>query len=332
MNAYIVSKINLQIKDVSKVISYELNEDTAGPVLSAFRFVSAVNAGAGDYVFLKDKYLGIVAGIEADKSTSVVTLRALPISSIFSRKILLGDVETVTEDYIHNTILNNFVSSGDSLLDIPYINIIVKTQTPLGIIPHNEYGIYNLDTFLRYVAKRHGIYTDFELAADSLNVIIEQRTPPVHIIDATVADVISLNETVVSESVSKVTVKTPHLLETYYMFEDGSYGTDPDAGVRVPGRAETVYCEFDDDIQKSAGDIFAKNKYSHSIETEIISASKLYDVKTMRLYDKAKVKTKTGIYDTYISARYQKGTASTVLFKFGDAKLTLTDKLKGGDG
>jgi len=328
MQVYIVSKIDLKVRDASKAIGFEINEDTAGPILSAFQFATAVNISSGDYIFLKDKYLGIVAGIEADKSTSVVTLRALPISSIFVRKILLGDIQTVTEDYINATILNNFVSSGDSLLDIPYINVIVKTQTPLGIIPHNEHGIFNLDTFLRYVAKRHSIYTELDLNADSLNVTIEQRMPPVHIIDATVADVISLNETVVSESVSKVTVKTPHLLETYYMFEDGTYGADPDAGMRVPGRAETVYCENDDDIQKSAGDIFAKNKYSHSIETEIISASKLYDVKNMRLYDKAKVKTKTGIYETYISARYQKSTAATVLFKFGDAKLSLTDKLK----
>ena len=143
------------------------------------------------------------------------------------------------------------------------------------------------------------------------------------------ADVISLNETVVSESVSKVSVKTPQRLETYYMFEDGSYGTDPNAGVRVQGRAETVYCEHDDDMPKTAGDIFAKNKYSHQIEAEIISLSKLYNTNHMRLYDKARGKTRTGIYDTYISSRNQKSTAKTVLFKFGDAKLSLTDKMKG---
>ena len=330
MQAYIVSKVDLKVKDVSKVVSYEINEDTAGPVLSEFKFSSAVNAVAGDFVLLKDMYLGIIAGIEAEKSTSVVTLRALPISSIFAGRILLGDVHAVTENYINAVILNNFVSSGDTLLDIPYIRTHVKTQTPLGITPHNEYGIYNLDTFLRYVAKRHGIYTDFQLTADSVCVTIERRIPPVHIIDATVADVISLNETVVSESVSKVTVKTPNRLETYYMYEDGSYGNDPNAGVRVPGRAETVYCEYDDDMPKTAGDIFAKNKYSHCIETEIISSSKLYNTRTMRLFDKARVKTRTGIYDTYISSRNQKSTATTVLFKFGDAKLSLTDKMKGG--
>jgi hypothetical protein len=50
----------------------------------------------------------------------------------------------------------------------------------------------------------------------------------------------------------------------------------------------------------------------------------------MRLYDRAMVKTKTGVYDTYISFKSRKSTTKTVLFKFGDARLTLTDKLKGG--
>jgi hypothetical protein len=92
-------------------------------------------------------YTVVISGVEADKKTNVSTLRALPVSSIFSRNILLGDAQAVTENYILSAINDNFVSSGDALMDIPYISVTAKTQTPLGLTPHNDNGIYNLDTF-----------------------------------------------------------------------------------------------------------------------------------------------------------------------------------------
>jgi hypothetical protein len=334
MQAYIICKKDLKVKDAATTIGYEINEDTAAPAVTNMSFARMPSVSAGDYVCLKEAggtvYLGVVSGVEVDKKTSVAMLRALPVSSIFSRNILLGSAQSVTENYILSAMNSNFVSSGDAFMDIPYITVTAKTQTPLDIIPHNDNGIYNLDTFLRYVARRHHIFTDFELIDNALGVSIENRDPRLHIIDATVADIFGLNETVVSECVSKVTVKTSTVVTTYYLFEDGSYGTNPGAGTRMQGKAETVYCENAADAEKTAGDVFAQNKFSHLIEAEILSSSKLYDTANMRLYDRALVKTKTGIYDTYISFKSRKSAAKTALFKFGDAKLTLTDKLKGG--
>lgn len=330
MQAYIISKSDLKVKDADTLVGYEINEDAATPAQSGFSFASAPEAGAGDYILLRGHYTGIISGIETDKKTRAMTLRSLPVSSIFSRNILLGSGQAVTENYILSAINDNFVSSGDALTDIPYIQTTIMTQTPLGITPHNDNGIYNLDTFLRYTASRHHIYTDFEIKANLLNVNIENRDPPMRIIDATVADVFGLNETVVSECVSKVTVKTLAGAATYYLFDDGTYGTNPAAGTRVRGKADTVYCENATDAEKTAGDAFAKNKFSHLIEAEILECSKLYDVAGMRLYDRAMVRTKTGVYDTYISFKSRKSANKTALFKFGDARLTLTDKLKGG--
>jgi len=116
----------------------------------------------------------------------------------------------------------------------------------------------------------------------------------------------------------------------YYLFEDGTFGTNPGAGTRIPGKSDTVYCENAADAEKTAGDVFVKNKFSHLIEAEILSESRLYNTAGMRLYDRALVRTKTGVYDTYISYISRKSASKTALFKFGDAKLTLTDKLKGG--
>lgn len=330
MQAYIISKTDLKVKHAAVLVSYEISEDAAVAAQSGFAFASAPNAAAGDYILLRGLYTGIISGVEADKKISAVTLRALPVNSMFSRNILLGSAEAVAENYISSAIDDNFVSSGDALTDIPYIATAAITQTALGITPHNDNGIYNLDTFLRYVANRHHIFTDFEITADSLNVSIENRIPPQRMIDATVADVLTLSETVISECVSKVMVKTSAGVTTYYLFEDGSYGTNPGAGARMPGKTDTVYCENAVDAERTVGDVFAKNKFSHLIEAEILSESRLYDTANMRLYDRALVRTKTGVYDTYISFISRKSAAKTVLFKFGDAKLTLTDKLKGG--
>ena len=317
MQAYIISKTDFKIKHAGTLVSYEINEDVASTAQSGFIFASASNAAAGDYIVLRDLYTGIVSGVEADKKTSAVTLRALPVSSIFSRNILLGNAQAVTENYILSAINDNFVASGDALTDIPYIAATAITQTALGITPHNDNGIYNLDTFLRYAASRYHIFSDFEITRDSLNVSVENRVPPLQIIDATVADVLTLSETVVSECVSKVTVKSSAGVTTYYLFEDGSFGTNPVAGTRMRGKTDTVYCENAADAEKTAGDVFAKNKFSHLIEAEILSESRLYGTANMRLYDRALVRTKTGVYDTYISFISRKSTAKTVHVKFG---------------
>jgi len=330
MQCYILSKADMSVKAAANPVRYEISEDAASPAQSSFTFAAPVDAAIGDFVLLRNSYLGICSGIEADKNTTAVTLQALPISSLFSRNILLGAGDAVTENFIFSAIRDNFISSGDAVLDIPYLWAEAVTQTPLGVIPHNDNGIYNLDTFLRYVAKRHGIFADFTPAPGMLRVLLGQREPKRHIIDATVADVLHLSETVVSKCVSKVTVKTSAGTTTYYLFTDGSYGTDPSAGIRSAGQADAIYCENPEDEEAAAADAFAKNQFSHLIEAEIFSGSLLYDVSGIRLFDRATVKTRSGIYDTYVSYIHMSSSARTTLVRFGDAKLTLTDKLKGG--
>jgi hypothetical protein len=122
MQIYIISKSDLKVKDVVRTISCEINEDASSAAQSAFVFASSVAAVPGDFVYSRGVYLGMVSGIEADKKTSVVTLRTLPVSSIFSRNILIGSAQIITENYIMSAINDNFVDSGDALLDIPYIN------------------------------------------------------------------------------------------------------------------------------------------------------------------------------------------------------------------
>lgn len=330
MQAYIVSKTDLKVKDFSTLTSYEINEDSAADAPSGFGFAQAPLAVIGDFILLQNQYLGVISGIETDKKMSSVILRSLPIQSLFSRNILLGSSNAITEAYIATAIQDNFASSGDVLSDIPYLSVAANTQTALGITPHNENGIYNLNTFLRYVAIRHQIFTDFQLTPNSLNVTIDRRVPPIRVIDATVADVLFLSEIVVSECVSKVTVKTTSSSVTYYLFNNGTFGTDPNAGTRLTGKVDTVYCENPSDVVQTASDIFSKNQFSHLIEMEITSGSKLYETANMKLFDRALIRTKSGVYNSYISFKGLRSTSKSVLFKFGDARLALTDKLKGG--
>ena len=136
MMAYIVSKADLKVKDALTVISYEINEDTAAPAVTNIRFARMPSVNAGDYVCLKEAgetvYLGVVSGVEADKKTSVAALRSLPVSSVFSRNILLGDARAVTTDLSADMFASPAsFSRGGEAAQLP-----AELRTPLARLHH----------------------------------------------------------------------------------------------------------------------------------------------------------------------------------------------------
>lgn len=330
MQVYIINRNTMKTMAVVQAVSFEINESADSLALSSFTFAHDFDATSGDYLYIKDVYLGIVTGKQAEKATSDVTLTAAPPGILFSRSILLGAPNNVTENYIKSAILDNFTNSGDAFFDYRNITVVAATQSNLGITPHNDNGIYNLATFMFYVAKRHNIFIDYALSASGLAVSIEKRTPKTRTIDATLSDIITLSETVTAELVSKVVVKTPLSSIIYYLYLGGTFGTDPLAESRMPGgRMETLYCENPAEADKTAGDVFLKNMYSHLIELALPISSKLYDPNEMSVFDFVNIKTNSGIYQSFISAKTLR--AGIVYLKIGGAKVTLTDKLRASE-
>lgn len=259
------------------------------------------------------------------------------ILSLFDRQIILSDEEmtgtTGIEDFIVYTIQNQFKDSGDALMDISYLDPAALTHTKEFIVPGNDNGIWNMAAFIRYAAKRYGILTSFEITTDKrVAVSVEKIMPITRNIDATLADILSYNETMDVDTVSKVFVKTGSgSVVAYYLFEDGTYSADPAAGTRTSGRVTAIYTNNDAEAGKAAGDVFSANRYNHCVEFEIIRNAKLFYVDALQLHTPLRLKTKTaGVYDTYISARSESSDRKTVGFKCGDMRVSLTDKLKKG--
>lgn len=338
---YVLSKIDLTVKDIINPISHNLCEDSLVTVKSELRISKSTKAMAGDYVIFNEKgsvlFSGIVDTVTGEKGTSIHTLYILPMLSLFDRKIVL-DNESMTgttgiEDFIVYTIQSQFKASGDGLTDLVYLDPIAMTHTVEAIKPENENGIWNLATFIRYIAKRYGVLTSFEVMRDKqLTMSIEKIVATTKKIDATLADIVNYNETMDVDTISKVYIKTGNgSIYTYYLFDDGSYSIDPLAGTRVPGRITSVYVENDADADKTAGDVFSANRYNHCVEFEILKESELFDVEGLKLHYPVRLRTQTGgVYDTYISARSQSSDRKTVGFKCGDMRISLTDKLKMG--
>lgn len=129
MVVYILSKVDLSVKDILKPISYVLNKDSVVTVKSELRVSRAPNAEGGDYVVFNDKgsvlFSGIVDTVTSEKGTTIHTIYILPMLSLFNRQIVL-ESETMTgttgiEDFIDYTIQNQFKDSGDSLMDMVYL-------------------------------------------------------------------------------------------------------------------------------------------------------------------------------------------------------------------
>lgn len=263
MVVYVLSKADLSIKDIINPISHSNCEDSVVTVKSELRVPEAPNASSGDYVVLNEKgsvmFAGIVDTVLSEKGTSVHTIYILSLLSLFDREIVL-DGETMTgttgiEDFIVYTIQNQFKSSGDTLMDIAYLEPVALTHTVEAIVPENDNGIWNMAQFIRYVAKRYGIMTAFEISSDRrLLMSIQKAGPTTRNIDATLADVSSYNETMDADTVSKVFVKTGSgNVYSYYLFDNGVYDTDQAAGNRVQGRATAVYVDNDGMQKKRQG-------------------------------------------------------------------------------
>ena len=100
---------------------------------------------------------------------------------------------------------------------------------------------------------------------------------------------------------------------------------------RIDGTISTVRIEADteEEMIQEARNEFKSNSYSHSIEADILTTSKLYPVAELYVGHEVKIKTAAaGIKESIISEISFTDTADVVSAKFGILKVSLIDKLK----
>ena len=170
MELYILSKQDLSILSICKLADYQINLDEETNAKSTFTLMKTNGLKKGNYMTLNGLYrqfIFVIDDVQTEKGSNVVTVTALDISNIFDRKVIEKNIDTMKsksiEEFLANTISENFVNSDDTALNVNYIEIYWHTNTQGNVATNAENGLYNFHTFLTNCRQYKNIYTDFKL-------------------------------------------------------------------------------------------------------------------------------------------------------------------------
>ena len=308
---YFLSKTDLEIKDVIEFENYEYAIDEETNKNTIFNIMKKVNAENGDIVVLQRNgildYLGIIKDIENQDGEIKRKVTLKYISNVFDRKIILENENLISEsgieDFIAKEIYNNFTNSDDTLLNIGWLDVEVKTHTKITKSVDNDNGIYNFHTFITNCNQNYNIVLDFSYVNKRIKLTIYKQEREAQLIDTTISDISNYVEKFETNIIAKVVVKTDTDIQKWYLLSDRTTTQNKDDINRAIGNIEVVYTSKSEDARQTALDKFKSNTYNHYISFKINRNSKLFDISKMKIGAPLSVRTNNNIIlDTYISA------------------------------
>lgn len=343
MICYFISKKDFSIINCIPVNSYSVahNLDCGGKT----KIIIAGNPGASDedFVVLKDGkkkiFNGIVETFDNVDGETKYSVPCLEIEHIFNRPIILSDTDIIKnkgiEDFVAKTIETYFSKSGDDFVDMSYIKINIATHTKVNAKPTAEKGIYNFKTYIGNIKQQYGIFLDFEFTKTNLIITIHKKAQSAMNVNTTITDVFNVKETYKVKVLSKLnvlwknTVTQEESRRYFYLHPDRSVSEiNKD---RVDGTISTISieAESEEEMIQEARNEFKSNSYSHSIEADILSTSKLYPANELYVGHELMINTAAaGLQESIISEISFTDAADVIAVKFGILKVKLTDKLK----
>lgn len=339
MELYILSKQDLSILSICKLADYQINLDEETNAKSTFTLMKTDGLKKDNFMVLNGLYrqfLFIIDEVNTEKGSDAVTVTALDISNIFDRKVIEKNTDTMTsnsiEEFIANTISENFVNSDDTALNVGYIDIYWHTNTQGTVSTNAENGLYNFHTFLINCRQYKNIYTDFKFENGRLRIDIENKEETTELIDTTLPEVTDYNKIYEADVTAKVQVYIREDGSEYnlYLKTDRTTTTDKDDPDRASGKIEVISVETADKAPEEALNVMKGNNYKHLVEFKIAKTSKLMDITELHIGRPIRIKTEDDIYDSYISA-LTLSDENFVYFKSGSLRITLLDKLKASN-
>ena len=339
---YILDKTTCIVKDIKEFQEtkgkYEFKIDEETNANSFINVINKPNAENLDIVYIKRKksnYLGIVNNVSgSDNKGYKITSKY--ISNIFDRKIILSNeeliFETGVEDFIAETIKNEFTNSDDTLLNISYIDVEVQTHTKIKKSVETENGIYNFHTFITNCIQNYNIVMDFYYENKKIKIVIHKETEENKILlDTTTSDTTDYNEVFETDVTTKVVIKTDASIKKYFLRSDRTVTDDIEDVERAIGKVETVYTPNEEDAYQTALNIFKGNTYNHNISFRIKKDSKLFDIDKIKIGTPVLIRTKNNIIlDTYISSISDKEDKFLSII-CGNMRIKFIEKIKKGD-
>lgn len=338
MELYVLSKQDLSILSICKVADYQINLDEETNAKSTFTLVKTDGLKEGNFLVLNGLYRQFLfvipsGGISTEKGSDTVTVTALDISNIFDRKVIEKNTDIMTtnsiEEFIANTMSENFVNSDDIALNVGYINIYWKTNTQAVVATNAENGLYNFHTFLINCRQYKNIYTNFKFEDGRLKIDIENKEETIEMIDTTLPEVVDYNKVYEEDVTAKVQVYIREDGSEYnlYLKTDRTTTTNQDDPDRANGNIEVISVDTADRAEEEALNVMKGNNYKHLVEFKIAKTSKLMDITKLHIGRPILIKTDDDIYESYISA-ITLSDENFVYFKSGSLRITLLDKLK----
>lgn len=321
---------DFSVKDIVEISDYEINIDEETNSNTNIKVLKKTTAKSRDLIVIKKNneviYWGKNDSIQNTDGNSLYEYTIKYITNIFDQNVILKDAELIKttgiEDFIAKTIIDNFIENTDTFVNLPYLEVVVKTHTKKNTSVTNvENNIYNLHTWMTNCTQLYDIVYDFSIINKKLVITIENKTLSKELIDTRAQAISNYTEVFETDVISKVVVLTDTEPYTLFLLNDRTTTTDMTNENRAEGKIETVYTSKYEDAPQKALDTIKANSYNHNI--------------TFSYYDRfipvgtpIAIKTKESlIFDTYISAikitqkKFIEYTCGNIRIKFIDKLL-----------
>ena len=321
---------DLTVKDILELSEYTINIDEQTNGKSTIKANRNRNVKKKDIVYIKKNnesiFWGVVDNVKREKGKEVYTYTLKYITNLFDQKIELKNKNLIKtagiEDFIADAIRNNYIENEDTFVNLPYLQLEVKThnvkQTSVSNVQDN---IFNLHTWMTNCTQNYDIIYSFKIEEKKLVLTIENKTLERELIDVNAQAITDYDEVFETSITSKVVVLTKNEGRyILYLKSDRTTTTDMNDPDRAEGETETVYTEKMEDANQKALDVMKANAYNHKITFSILKEE--YKIGTP-----ITIKTKESlIYDTYISAI--KRTKSKIIeYTCGNIRTKFIEKL-----
>ena len=332
---YFLDKNDLEIKDVIEFENYEYVIDEETNHSTIFEVMQKVEVENNDIVVLQRNgnidYIGKIKDITNENGEIKRKITLDYISNIFDRKIILGNESLISEkgieDFIAKEIYDNFTNSDDTLLNIKWLDVEVKTHTKIQKSVDTEEGIYNFHTFVTNCSQNYNIVLNFKYVNGRIKLTIFKQEQEKQLIDTTVEDISNYVEKFETKVIAKVVVKTSTDIQKWYLLNNRTTTQNKDDKNRASGDIEVVYTEKSEDAYQTAMDKFKSNTYNHYISFDIKRDSVIFDIDKFKIGTPLSVRTNNNvILDTYISAITDNG-SKFLNITCGNMRVKFIDKL-----
>lgn len=315
MEIYILDYFTLKVKEILKPIvndqgeeRYEINLDEETNATSEIYLEYKEEVRKGDYLIINGLYkqqLFIISGIEKEDNSKIANISLKDISNIFDKKVIEEPIGNLSiEEYIKKNIEKNYINTDDKLNNLPYLNIIVKTNTNTVVKTNSEDGLFNLHTYIINCRQYKNIRTSFQFKDNKLIIYIEKKENKQIKIDTNVAEIGKVLTTEEEDLITKVEAYVRSNKSKYYLYlkSDRTTTENPNDSLRIKGKTEVITADTLDNAKEEALNTIRRNRYKHLIEFKIIRRSNLIDVKSLEIGDEIQIRVKDINYFSYISA------------------------------